>query len=143
MSTIEELESELKTIKKQISERKLIANKLKLPGKVFRVAEFYGNLGKVYSFSEKGLVITCEADYDHVKSPYMTVNLGTINSIVFIANLHKNDVGQIHLYSPGDWEKRIEKLYNEIPEKQRKREISYLQNRINDLKKKWNLGEIL
>ena len=141
MSTIEELESELETIKKQISERKETANKLKLPGKVYRVAEAYGGLGRGYSFSEKGLVITCDAE--HIKSPSMRVTLGTINSIVFIANLHKNDVGQIHLYSPGDWEKRIEKLYNEIPEKQRKREISYLQKRINDLKKKWNLGEIL
>lgn len=139
MSTIEKLESELKTIKEQISERKLIANKLKLPGKVYRVAEFYGKIGRGYCFSEKGLVITCEAE--HIKSPSIRVTLGTINNIVFLANLHKNDVGQIHLYVPGDWEKRIEKLQKEIPEMQRKREISYLQNEINDLKKKWNLGE--
>ena len=140
MSTIEELESELKTIKKQISERKETANKLKLPGKVYRVAEVYGNMGRGYVFSEKGLIITCETD--HIKSPSIRVTPGTINSIVFLANLHKNDVGQIHLYSPGDWEKRIEKLYNEIPEIQQKREISYLQDEINDLKKKWKLGEI-
>ena len=120
MSTIE-LETQLKKIENQIVNRKNAANELKLPGKISEVAKNYGKIadfnGSHHFFTEKGL------------------------SISFESSLQRNDVGEIHLYIPGDWEKRIEELYLEIPERQRKKEISLLLNEIDLLKKKWEIGD--
>lgn len=139
MSTIEELQTQLKKVNTQISNRKNEANELKLSGKISKVAETHGKYdnwgGGRFFFSEKGLSIT-------VESSYIKVNLGYETKDVFNANLLQNDVGEIHLYIPGEWEKRIEELYNEIPEIQRKREVFILQKEIDLLKKKWGLGEI-
>lgn len=139
MSTIEELETQLKKINNQIVNRKNEANELKLPGKISKVAEMHGKYdnwgGKRILFSEKGLSIT-------VESNYIIVNLGYDTKDVFNAKLLQNDTGEIHLYIPGKWEKRIEELYNEIPEKKRKRKVFILQDKIRQLKKKWKLGEI-
>jgi hypothetical protein len=140
MSTIEELKTQLTKIRNQITNRKNEANELKLPGKISKVAETHGKYtywgGGKDHFSEKGLSIT-------VESNYIRVNLGYDTKDVFNAKLLQNDVGEIHLYVPGEWEKRIEELYNEIPEMQRKREISILEKEIHKLKKKWGLGETL
>ncbi len=139
MSTIEELKTQLKKTQAQITNRRNEANELKLPGKINKVAEMHGKYndwgGGRICFSEKGLSIT-------VESSYIRVNLGYGTKDVFNANLLQNDVGEIHLYLPGEWEKRIEELYNEIPEKQRKRKVFILQDKIRQLKKKWKLGEI-
>ena len=139
MTTIEELKTQIKKINDQIANRKNEANEFKLTGKINKVAEMHGKYddwggGRIY-FSEKGLSITVESN--HIK-----VDLGYETKDVFNANLLQNDVGEIHLYIPGEWEKRIEELYSEIPEIQRKKEVFFLQNQIDKLKKKWKLGEI-
>ena len=136
MSTTEELKSELSKVKEIISDRKNKANGLKLPGKISKIAEIYGEYDHQgrYFFSEKGLSISFE-------SSYMKVDLGHGTEDVFNAYLHQNDVGEIILYLSGDWEKRIENLYNEIPEIERKREVSRLQFEIDQLKKIWQLKD--
>lgn len=137
MSTTEELKLNLKKVKEIISERINKANDLKLPGKISNVARIHGattDAGFRYSFSEKGLSITFQSNQ-------ICVYLGAGTKQVFNAMLQQNDVGKIYLYIPGVWEEIIEELYNEIPEIQRKRKISYLQNEINDLKKKWHIKE--
>ena len=139
MSTIEVLKNQLTKIQDQIANRKNEANELKLPGKINKIAKTHGKYdnwggGRIY-FSEKRLSIMVESDY-------IKVNLGYETEDVFKAKLLQNDVGEIHLYIPGEWEKRVEELYNQIPEIQRKREISFLQKTIDNLKKEWKLGEI-
>ena len=138
MSTTEELKSELSKVNKSISDRINKANELKLPGKISEVAVNYGKIddfnGSRHFFTEKGLSIS-------FGSSYIKVDLGHGTENVFEANLQQNGVGEIHLYIPGDWEKRIEELYLEIPERQRKKEVSLLLNEIDLLKKKWKLGE--
>ncbi|HUW89594.1 MAG TPA: hypothetical protein VMV43_03670 [Candidatus Nanopelagicaceae bacterium] len=138
MSTTEELKSELSKVNEIISERINKANDLKLPGKIRDVAMTFGEnqdwgSGR-YFYSEKNLSLSFE-------SSYMKVDLGHGTEKVFEANLHENDVGDIHLYIPGDWEKRIEELYSKIPELQQKEKNSRLQNELNELKKKWNIKE--
>lgn len=138
MSTIEELKTQIKKIKTQISNRKNEANELKLSGKISEVARIHGNSNDWgegrYVFSEKGLSIVFESNY-------VRVNLGYETEDVFNANLLNNDVGEIYLYIPGEWEKRIEELYSQIPEIKQKWEISNLQCEINRLKKEWKLGD--
>lgn len=136
MSTTEELKSELSKVNKSISERKETANKLKLPGKIRDIAVNFGESqdGGRYFFSEKNLSLSYE-------SSYVKVDLGHGSENVLNAALHQNDVGNIDLYIPGEWEKRIEELYNKIPEKQRKMELSRLQFEIDQLKKIWKLGD--
>ena len=138
MSTTEELKSELSKVNKSISDRINKANDLKLPGKISEVAVHYGKNddwgGNRYFFSEKNLSLSFE-------SSYIKVDLGHGTENVFEAHLQQNDVGEIHLYIPGDWEKRIEELYSKIPELQQKEKVSRLQNEVDKLKKKWKLGE--
>jgi len=138
MSTTEELKSELSKVNEIISERINKANDLKLPGKIRDVAMTFGEnqdwgSGR-YFYSEKNLSLSFE-------SSYIKVDLGHGTENVFEANLHQNGVGEIHLYLPGDWEKRIEEMYSKIPELQQERKVYRLQYELDQLKKKWKLGD--
>ena len=139
MANKEELNAELKEVREKIQEIKKKANSSKLPGKIQKVAENYGKFsdwgGGQYHFSEKGLSIT----YSSLSQKYLRVGLGYGSKDVFAGKLLENGVGDIHLYIPGEWEKRINELYNEIPKITNNREIRHLQNKIYDLKKKWEM----
>lgn len=139
MSSIEELETKLSNIRKIIQERKEQANNSKLPGKIHKVATIYGTYsdygGGQYHFSEKGLSIT----YSSYSQKYLRVNLGYDTKDVFAGELYPNGVGDISLYIPGEWEKRIEELYNKFPNVENNREIERFQNEINNLTEKWQL----
>lgn len=143
MSNIEELEKEIQKIKETIEDRKKKANSLKLPEKVKRIAEVLGEHsdwgGGQYHYSEKGLSST----YTYHNQKYVVVDLGYDTTAVFRAELLQNGVGNIYLYIPGEWEKRIDELYTKIPEKRKEHELSRLQNQINDLKEEWQLEGLI
>lgn len=144
MSEIEVLEGKLQKIRNIIADRIKYANDSMLPGKIEAVVETFGEFsdwgGGEYHFFEKNLGIKSSPNL-------LEVDLGYNTKTVFSGKLLHNGVADIYLYVPGGWEKRIEEIYNKVPEAKKERElkekIETLQNNINKLTKEWELEESL
>lgn len=132
------MSDELARIEKIIESRKKEALKKEIWKKLDKIVRILGDYsdygGGEYNYSEKGLSIYYEAHFQNY-----IVDLGYNTYEVFRSCHRHSKSPDISMYIPGEWELRIDELYEKCSNDEKEREKEALQRKINKTKEKWRI----